>query len=302
MTFFRDLFADLVNKRLLPVAIALLVAAVAVPVLLSSGEPASDPAATRAAQEQAAKAAADASAAQPIVAVQATGTTNRKLTGLSRKDPFKQQHVPKVATTPTDSTSGSTTPSSGDTGSSGGSGHAGGSGGSGGSGDTGGGSAPKTYTTYKVDVTFGEAGATKSRKDVPRLSPLPNSSDPIVIFLGVSRTDKQTRAVFLVTSDAVATGDGACKPKDDACTYVYLAENETQYFDVQTGTAGLAQYELTVKDIKVSHTTSQSAALKRYARESRAGREILRAEAGRTRALRYDRTRGVITARVAKQK
>jgi hypothetical protein len=301
MTFFRDLFADLVNKRLLPVAIGLLVAAIAVPVLLSSGEPASDPAATRAAQEQAAQAAADASAAQPIVAVQASNATaNRKLTGLSRKDPFKQQHVPKAATTPTDSTSGSTAPSSGgDTGSSGGTGN---SGGTGGSGDSGGGSAPTTYTTYKVDVSFGEAGATKSRKDVPRLSPLPNSSDPIVIFLGVSRSDKQTRAVFLVTSDAVATGDGACKPKDDDCTYVYLAENETEYFDVQAGTAGLAQYELSIKDIKVSHTTSKSAALARYARESRAGREILRAEAGRTRALRYDRTRGVITARVAKQK
>ena len=141
-----------------------------------------------------------------------------------------------------------------------------------------------------MDVRFGELGAEKTHNDVPRLTALPNSTSPIVVFVGV--LNDGVTAVFLVTSDAAPHGDGSCKPDKNSCTYVYMKAGDTETLDVVAGTAGLAQYELKVLRVHKASTASAQEALRTYARESRAGRDILGTEGNQLLTLRYSRISG----------
>ena len=151
---------------------------------------------------------------------------------------------------------------------------------------------PKTYTTYDVDLRFNEAGkATKIRRDIARLTALPNSLDPVLVYMGLL-ADGNT-AVFLVNADATPQGDATCRPKKSECTYVYLHEGDTEFFDVGSGTDTI-QYELKVLHIDAEKTTSKSEAKAVYARESKAGRKILRANISSLGNLRYSRGAGYL--------
>ena len=300
MTFFKDLLADLVDKRLWPVAAGLVAALIAVPLALSKPAPSHEEA--QAAQARAAARAARATAeAQPAVSLVPVGQkAQRRLRGMGAKDPFEQRNVVKVdrapdakapETPPTDAAQGGADTGSG-----------------GAAPDAGSPAAPvgpvappkagppagRLFTTYKVNVRFGEAGAERVRRNVPRLTALPSSSDPVVVFMGVLSDGKT--AAFLVTSDATAQGDGTCKPTRDNCTYVYMREGEEQYFDVAAGTAGLQQYVLKVLDLKKVTVRSKAVADRANARESRAGRSVVRSEVGRASALRYSRASGTLHA------
>ncbi len=273
MTFFRDLLADLISKRLWPVALALVVALVAVPVVLSKPAPHVE---EHSAEAEAAMRAAQAAAqTEPIVSLTAApkGRTHR-LHGLDSRDPFKQRHLPQASKAGALEGGAGGVPESETT-------------------VTPPAEAPKHYTLYGVDLRFGEAGAQRTRRDLPRLTALPSSSDPVVVFLGVLK-DGNT-AVFMVISEAAADGDGTCKPDKKNCAYVYLQEGETEFLDVAAGTAGLVQYELKLNKIRKHVTTSAGIARRAYLRESIAGRDILRAEVGRvSRDLRYSPDQGVI--------
>ncbi|MDQ6777683.1 MAG: hypothetical protein M3071_16055, partial [Actinomycetota bacterium] len=85
MNVIQSLIADLREKRLWPIAVALLVALVAVPVLLSGGSNASPPVAS----VPPAGASSAAVPALPAVSVTAT-PSHARLTG-RRRDPFTQQ-------------------------------------------------------------------------------------------------------------------------------------------------------------------------------------------------------------------
>ncbi len=118
MTFLRNIWADLVEKRLWPVALALLVGIVAVPVMLaksSEGTVANDPTAPGAVANNVVVAKADKAIALNT-AVAATARRNRAGTP---RNPFKQLFVVKdTATTTTGGTTdttGSSTPTSGGT-------------------------------------------------------------------------------------------------------------------------------------------------------------------------------------------
>ena len=66
---------------------------------------------------------------------------------------------------------------------------------------------------YVADLRFGQADSMKTLRDVARLTPLPSASNPFFVFLGVKEDGKTL--VFLVSSDAKATGDGTCKPSNE---------------------------------------------------------------------------------------
>ena len=100
-------------------------------------------------------------------------------------------------------------------------------------------------------------------------------------------------AVFLVNADATPQGDATCKPKKSACTYVYLQEGETEFFDLGSGTSAI-QYELKVLHIDGHKTTSKSDADASYARESKAGRDVLRASTASLGYLHFSRYRGIL--------
>jgi hypothetical protein len=222
--FLLDLWMDLREKRLAPLAIILIAAIVAVPIVLAKGTketpaPAPSPTATT------------ASAAPVIEGQAAAGPTESKLQTFSPRDPFE----------PTGSTGGGTT-----TGTSGGTstGTTGATTGTtttptGGGGGATTGTQPSTGTgtpttgtgnttgetkttlfTYTVDLRFGEGGGVKAYKDVKRLDLIPDSNTPKVVFLGVTTTGKT--AVFLIDSNIGVDSAGKCRPSADECTFLYL--------------------------------------------------------------------------------
>jgi hypothetical protein len=275
MSFLKNVLHDLVEKRLWPVAIALVAALVAVPIVLggsssNAGAPAADVAAVTAPNGLANH--RDVAREQVVsLEEQAAGKVQRS--GKVR-DPFVQHHQPKpvkeqvaAPTTPKAAAS----PQGGSTGPEGG-------------------SIPVTtptttapapqkpettsVDTYRVKLSFGEVGAMKSYDNVARLTPLPSSDNPFFVYLGLA--DDQKSAIFLINADAEPNGDGSCKPSHDDCQQIVLHAGDTEFFDLQSGTAGVVQYQLDLKSIKKYKAASKASAAKAHARESKAGRETLR--------------------------
>jgi hypothetical protein len=220
--FLLDLWLDLREKRLAPVALLLLAGVIAVPIVLAkkAEPPPAAPTATTAA----------AAPSAPVVAGQASaGTTNSKLQTFSARDPFEPTAVPAAAggtttgtTTTPATTTPTTTPGTGTTGS-GTTTPGGGTNGTGptpGTGTT----TPETKTTlftYTADLKFGAGGDQATFKDVKRLQLIPDEKTPKIVFLGVTTTGKT--AVFLIDSNiGVDTGEGKCRPSPDNCTFLYL--------------------------------------------------------------------------------
>lgn len=281
MSFIKNVLSDLIEKRLWPVAIALVAALVAVPIVLGGGSDGES--GTPVAGVVGAPADAGPSQAEVVsLEEQAAGKVQRKG---SLKNPFVQHHQASTTTTPTVAI---TTPQAASP-SSGGASAGGTSSGSGsGSGDTGGTTdtpAPTTPTTptptdgtdtkatYRVNFTFGEEGAMRNYSNVARLTPLPSSDNPFFVYLGLADDGKS--AIFLVDGSAEPSGDGKCTPSRDDCEQIALKVGDTEFLDLPSGTAGTVEYTLTIKSIKKATTTKATAA-KARARESKAGREVLR--------------------------
>lgn len=278
MKVIRSTIADLVERRLWPVAVLLAVALVAVPVVIArtgnsteatvSPEPAlpttTDPASgtTRAA-----------------VAVESTTSTPKLFRGGKVRDPFKSTGSSAKVTTPTTTTTTPETGSGTDTGSSTTGGSTGGSGGNSGS-STGDGttetpSAPASPEAPKLTVRIGQAGGDLTLiADVPRLKPLPSIENPFFVFLGVLE-DRKT-AVFMVSSDVTSViGDGSCQPSADSCQTVELKKDQTEFFTI-TVEGQPVQYQLDVVKVDVGKLASASAARASIANHSPSGAELLR--------------------------
>jgi hypothetical protein len=299
MSAVRNLVNDLVDRRLWPVALALLGALVAVPMLLGGGSkaPASAPAAPLAGA-----AGAAAPNAQAAVALsQPSTSTNPTYRPGPVRNPFAQHKVPAPATTNPSSApapSAPSVPSSAPSVPSGGGGVpvtappiVPGSGG---------GRRDATETNvWRVNLRFGEAGDQKTHKDIPRLSPLPSATNPFFIFLGVLADGKT--AVFLISSDTTATGDGKCKPNPEQCDTIEMRAGDTEFFDVAQGNAGVTQYELDLLKV-FKNTVKGKAAAAKASRVSKDGQNVvkeLKAEGHQTGYGRYiwSAKRGVLVRR-----
>lgn len=270
MSFFKNVLSDLIEKRLWPVAIALVAALVAVPIVLGGG---SDETGTPVAGITPSTASGSGTSQAEVVSLeeQAAGKVQRKG---SLKNPFVQHHQPKPVKIKTTSSS-TTAPASTSSGSSS----------TGGTSDTPTATTPTTTTpddstneqkstTYRVNFHFGEEGAMRSYTNVARLTPLPSSDNPFFVYLGLADDGKS--AIFLVDGTAEVSGDGKCQPSADDCQQVALKVGDTEFLDMPSGTAGTVEYTLTLKSIKKSTTATKASAAKARARESKAGREYLR--------------------------
>jgi hypothetical protein len=271
----RGLLRDLIERRLWPVAVLLLAGAVAVPVYL--GRPSSDDGAAPPVTQQAD--IGKVSKAAVSLEDPAAGDDRRG----SVRNPFKQLHVPKPTTPSTGATkpaadankpasgSGSgdgSTPPLGGSGS-GGSGSGGSTGSGGGSSDT------DPLDTYHLTLRFGHADAEhlKTYDDVARLSPLPTADNPFFVYTGVLKDGKT--AVFLLSSDATATGDGHCKPSAKSCETIEVKQGDTEFFDMTVGGQPI-QYQLDVVRIFRKGASSATAAAAANERHSNAGAAMLR--------------------------
>jgi hypothetical protein len=285
MTLLRNVLTDLVDKKLWPVAVALLVALVAVPLVLAGGG----------ADEQPLPAVSPVAEGGPAVAVTPAEGANGPGVPRGSNDPFRARpgcddDAEQAAATP--AASGGTVAGAmgkgGTTGSAGGAdslpvaipglddvgvvpvGDA-----TGGSGSGSGSTKPSDdKDSWHVDLRFGKNGSVASKNDVPRLSPLPSTEDPFFVFLGVAADGKT--ALFLVSSDAEATGDGKCVPSPANCDRVEMQAGDTEFFDVATPEGEVVQYQLDL--VKISRKTAANAAVAQGARvrQSTAGRKVLR--------------------------
>ncbi|HET8755065.1 MAG TPA: hypothetical protein VFM58_03600 [Solirubrobacteraceae bacterium] len=246
---------QLVRRRLWPVALLLLAALAAVPVLLARDAAPVDtpPLPQTSAPAETAKAGADDAFAEPVVAKASTADRSRRRRVLgSRKNPFQPAPVkkPKVkadkasdekADAP-EKTGGSTAPTTPTT------------------------SAPtapvtpvapappkKTYAKGTLIVRFGDPTSDLDRMALPKLGALPKDDDetgPLLVYTRL--TDHGKKAVFLVDASLEPTGDGTCEPHPSNCETVELSKGETEFFDVidpETGEVA-AQYELDLVAIK----------------------------------------------------
>ena len=320
MNALRTLVRDLIDRKLWPVALLLVAAAVAIPVLLGR---APAPAPTVA---PAPAVPATPKAQKAEVTLEAVVPTDRERGGAVH-NPFKAPAKKKAGTSasaPAPASSGTPTVASGGTSSaaapSTGSDAPASSGSSSGSqtttpsagatsGSSGAGSskpttpkptAPKAddpSDTYHVSLRFGlNGGALTTMRDVARLSPLPSVTDPFFVYLGVleTATTHEKRAVFLVSSDATPNGEGSCHPTKTDCESVELAVGETAFFNVTAPSGAVTQYELQLAGIHKTEVKSEAKASAAFARHSVAGAELLgdaakrnvRAAAG-ARAYRY---------------
>ncbi|HEX6654399.1 MAG TPA: hypothetical protein VF072_16755 [Thermoleophilaceae bacterium] len=253
--FLLDVWHDLREKRLAPVAVVLLLGLLAVPVLLA--KPAEDPGP---APVVAAPKKTENEALAALTKVKLGDEQVGRGSTLGVFDPDNPFHPPKGAMKKDDlSATGAGPGDQGPTGS-GGTGAPGASGGLGGgvslpgttggtTGGTGGGDGTTTTTTttvykYVVDLTFTANGHTRHVKGMEKLDMLPNESSPLLIFMGV--TPKGGDAVFLVDSTLEAAGEGRCKPSESECAFAYIGAGSRYMFSDSDGNT----YEIRIDEIR----------------------------------------------------
>ena len=256
-TFLSDLWADLREKRLWPVALLLLVAVVAVPVVLAKPDAEPAPAPPAPPSEQ-----SDADSALKVIAAANDVGEGSPLNLFDKEDPFRP---PKQALAKADEADGAadtvagpdqgadtTGEAIGEAGEAGKVAPPAGSGGGTTGGDTTGGGqsdgdddAPTKPTTkrftYVIDATFKRGNRTRKIKGMERLEMLPNEDSPLLLFLGVDA--HANNAVFLVDSRLDAQGEGTCKPRPSECSFLYLGAGSQHMFSEEDGTTYLLRID-----------------------------------------------------------
>lgn len=246
--FLLDLWHDLREKRLAPVAVVLLAGLVAVPLVLA--KPASDPGP---APVTPASAKPDRDELAALAKVKLGEDEAGKGSTLGVFDPDNPFSPPKGTIKDDDVTADSSggpadTPASGGTGTGTGAGPGSSDGGVSIGGDVniggvpvpggtpGTGDTPTTKTTlykYVVDITFEANGRKRKIKGLEKLDMLPNDAAPLLIFMGV--TAKGSNAVFLVDSSLEAAGEGSCKPSPSECSFAYIGAGSEYFFTEDDG-------------------------------------------------------------------
>jgi hypothetical protein len=261
--FIQDIYFDLKERHLLPVAAILLVAIVAVPFAFGQSSGTDGAGSGAGAESATATASSGAGQAGQLVAKSAPGLRDyrRRLEHLTEKDPFKQQFA-ESGSTSSESTSGSasgsegagstetTSPTTGSTGTETGSGT----------------EEPATatgrlrYYSYAIDVRVStggsQAGESQSgpastpkapttdpprkwtnRHNLPELTMLPSRDTPAIVYMGSTKDAK--KALMLVSSDVTSIfGDAKCVLGSKTCellamepgvpeTFVYGATGKT---------------------------------------------------------------------------
>jgi hypothetical protein len=229
--FLRDIYYDLKDRHLLPVAAILIVAIVAVPLALSQS---SDPESSALSEPGTAGASTANGKSAQLVAKSAPGLRDyrRRLEQLQAKDPFVQQYTEAKTNesgteesngTGTESSSSSSSPSS----------------------EFPTPSAPSspspeteapdepspdqlTYYSYAIDVQVSSGGSQGDnedqpvvRRNLPELTMLPSRKTPALVYMGSTKDGK--KALMLVSSDVKAIfGDARCVLGSERCELIAM--------------------------------------------------------------------------------
>jgi hypothetical protein len=286
MTAIKDLISDLREKRLWPVAVLLVVALVAVPVLLSNSGNGGVPVA----QVPPVGPSSAPGPAMPAVSVTPT-PSDAKLTGPER-NPFTQQ-VKKSSSGSKGGSSTSSTPAGSNT-AKGSSGSSKGSSPTG-SVSTGSSTVPSTTTTptttpatpappapatltdtqaYHVNLSItNSAGGADAIDGVERLSLIPSPRLPLLIELGVLSGGR--RVLFALAPGTMGDGPGRCTPGPVNCQILSLAPNQIEGVATRQASGAVTGALMSVTAITADNYPSAAAADQARQAESTAGRRLL---------------------------
>ena len=253
-TFLLDIWHDLRSKRLWPVAVVLLIAAVAVPVALIKPAPQTEPdAGAPAAEELATDAGLISRTSQPEAGSSGLGSFRSKnpfQSGIKRESAEADESGSAETQIDRGSATGagagsdlaSGAPASGsDLGSASSSSTASGATGgapsgstgapaSGGttSGGSGGGAIETRHFSYEVDVVYGEAGRTRPFDGVEPFDAL-TERNPRLLFIGAD-TKGESATFSVLDEDLRDRGDGRCVDVGGRCSVLFLKPGEEHRF------------------------------------------------------------------------
>jgi hypothetical protein len=241
MSVLTDTWRQLVRRRLWPVALLLVAALAAVPVLLTREPEADVPAAAPAAPAE----GRDVLASEPVVALATAQDRGRRRRVLgARHDIFKatakKPKATKAESAETTDDAAADVPAAAE-------------------GGSGGGTAvpapapapvaepappAPTWPANSVTVRFGDAAAEgREKQTLRRGRPLPSAEAPVAIYLRLE--DDGKTAVFLLPAGVEATGDGTCRPSRPSCEQLELRVGDIEFLDVLGEDEAItAQYQL----------------------------------------------------------
>jgi hypothetical protein len=266
--FLNGVFEDLRARRLLPVAVLLVAALVAVPILLSKKAEEPSVAPVEPSTTQSTDRPEGPAALAQVRLEELEKGTGSSLSAFDESNPFAPPA--KVVEAAKDEaglatgapTGGEVAPVGGGTTGTGdtGAGTDQGGGDTGDGGGDGGGDTKTTEFTYVIDVTFTSNGRERKVKGMEKLDVLPGPDQPLLIFMGV--TDDGGNAVFLVDSTLTASGEGSCKPSPEDCAMVHVGPGSQEQFANDIGDV----YQLRVdqiRKVKVEDLEAEAAASKK---------------------------------------
>ena len=289
----RNMLKELLERKLWPIALVLVIALVAVPVLLTKKAP------TDIVTPPTGPLPYSSGTTLPAISVQ-TKPGNSKLTGKGR-NPFTPQEVAKTTTAtavvPTTTTTASVSTGTGTAtvGAGGGSGSSSTSGGGGGA-TVSPAPAPVTSTapsapapparttpastgltatqSYHVSLAITTSGGgLNTINPLERLSILPSKQQPMVVELGVLQGGHSV--LFAVEPGTVVSGAGTCTPGPIDCEVVSLNPGQTEGISKQTGSGSTPVALFSVNSISVDQHPSVAAANKARQTASDVGRGLV---------------------------
>ena len=310
MSFLSNMIKELRERKLWPIAIVLIIALVAVPLLLSKKAP------TNLVTQPTGGLPYSTGTALPAISVE-TKQGDSKLAGRGR-NPFTPQGGTTTTTTTTTASIVATTPSSGASGATGSTGSS--------TVSSGGGStisspvttspattpAPTTTPTtpakpappaprgltakqsYQVSLAITTSGGGLNTIDpLERLSVLPSPQQPLLVELGVLQGGK--RVLFAVEPGAAVSGAGTCTPGPIDCEILSLAPGQREGVSKQTPTGSTPVALFSVNSISAANHPTVAAADSARRTASEAGRKLLATTALNAVSLfQYDPSVGAV--------
>lgn len=302
----RSIARDLIGKKLWPIAVLLIAALAAVPIMIGSG---SDSASTAAAPPVTPAAGSGALGAKSLVTLAEAAVTGKDDRAGAVKDPFYDPpDEPEAAAAA-----------------------------SGGGGAAGGGVAAKPATSgaspatadkpavdkpaeekpteaapqpskpgtaaiyYRTVVRWSQSGDAKARP-IARLTPLGGLANTAALYLGVTKTDA-TYVIFLLGANATSDGEAKCADAD--CRLIGLKSGQSGLVTVQSpGGAEAHRFRLSVVSAKSVETDAAEARAMR-AKVHPDGRDAMRtmwqdsATAKALLPIQYDADSGMLAKRAA---
>ena len=153
-------------------------------------------------------------------------------------------------------------------------------------------------TYYRTVVRWAAAGG--EPRTIARLTPLGGRADPAALYLGATKAGA-TYAVFLLGSNATSHGDGACR-RATACRIIGLRAGDSQVITVRRpGGTATRRFKLHVRSVGTVATGAARARTMRI-RVHPDGRDVMRAmwqhapTAAALGPLRYDPASGRLYA------